>query len=117
MEFKTWLEKQLSGQIPSDVVAFNFNLYESDLENQFDAQLIGCKKYDLQNDDWACFPDYSSGEDLYHFSADGWEEALEFFIMLVKEYLKSCGTHSKLKTAEYISAGFVDGDLEVIEHK
>lgn len=117
MEFNIWLEKQLMGPIPDDVVAFNFNLFECETENQFDVQLIGCKEYDLEDDDWACAPDYSSGEDLYHFSADGWEKALESFIALVNEYLQSCGTPNQFTAAECISAGFVDGDLELIVHK
>ena len=114
MNLKIWIEKQLSGHIPSDVRAYNFNLYESEIDNQFDVQLIGCKEYDLDNDDWACNPDYSSGENFYHFTADGWEQALESFIVSVKEYLETCNLSNKLKAAKYITAGFVDGDLEVI---
>ena len=117
MKFNIWLEKQLEGQIPKEVIAFNFNLYECEAENQFDVQLIGCKKYDLENDDWACDPDYTSGEDLYHFFADGWETALKSFVALVKDYLRSCCTPNQFTSADCISAGFVDGDLEIIYHK
>ena len=64
MKFNIWLEKQLEERIPKEVIAFNFNLYECEAKNKFDVQLICCKKYDLENDDWACDPDYTSGEDL-----------------------------------------------------
>ena len=114
MEFKVWLEKQLSREIPDNIVAFNFNLYESETEDRFDVQLVGCKEYDLENEDWACYADFSTEEDLYSFSADDWEDALETLIKLVKDYLQSCSTPNKLTTAEYVTAGFVDGDLEVI---
>lgn len=117
MEFTIWLEKQLMKPITNDVVAFNFNLYECEADGQFDAQLIGCKEYDLEDPDWACAPDYTSGEDLYHFSADDWEMALESFVTLVKDYLQSCSTPNRLTSAACISAGFVDGDLEIIYHK
>lgn len=65
----------------------------------------------------ACDPDYTSGEDLYHFPADGWEKALESFVALVKDYLQSCCTPNQFTTADCISAGFVDGDLEIIYYK
>ena len=117
MRFNIWLERQLSQQIPQDVIAFNFNLYESLVENRFDVQLVGCKQYDLDSDDWACRADYSSGEDIYSFSADGWEKALETLIILVKDYLQLCSISNQFSAAEYISAGFVDGDLVVIAQK
>lgn len=44
MKFNIWLEKQLEERIPKEVIAFNFNLYECEAKNQFDVQLIGCKK-------------------------------------------------------------------------
>ena len=117
MEFKAWLEKQLSREIPDNIIAFNFNLYESETEDQFDVQLIGCKEYDLEDEDWACNSDFSTEEDLYSFSADDWEDALKTLIKSVKDYLQSCSTPNKLTTAEYVTAGFVDGDLEVITKK
>ena len=117
MEFEKWLEKNLSKGMPDCIIAFNFNLYESNTDNQYDVQLIGCKEYDLEDDDWACNEDFSTGEDLFSFFANGWEEALDVFTDMVKEYLHSCKQSNQLTEAEYITAGFVDGDLQIIFQK
>ena len=105
----------MNQNIPSDLIAFNFNLYEDEIENQYNVELIGCKEYDKDNDDWACTPDYSTGENnMYAFSADGWEEALDLCVKLIRDYLQTCSVPNQLTKAAYITAGFVDGDLEVI---
>lgn len=114
MLFEDWIEKQLLKPFPEDVIAINFNLYETDDENEFDAQIVGCAHYDANNDDWACNAIFSSGEDLFQFRSDDWESALSDFKNILCNYL--C-THSKtiLNNFEYISFGFVDGDLITIK--
>ena len=114
MNFKEWLDKQLSQNIPENVTAFNFNIYEQEIDSQYDVQLVGCIKYDTTNDDWACKPQYSTGEDLFQFNSDNWENALRALINMVNEYLLQCNELNRLRQAKYITAGFVDGDLEVI---
>ena len=32
----------------------NGNLYESEDDNRFDVQLVGCPEFDEENEDWAC---------------------------------------------------------------
>lgn len=117
MEFRKWLDQQLSGDIPESVIAFNFNMYEGETENEYQVQLVGCVSYDPDDDDWACDTTYSSGEDLYIFSSDDWEEALQTLIATVKDYLNTCEMPNRLKQAELVAAGFVDGDLEIILQK
>ncbi len=114
MNFNKWIEKQLSKSIPNSVIAINFNLYEADDDNEFDAQIVGCASYDENDSDWACGAIFSSEEDLFHFESDDWEKALLDFENIVRQYLK---THQKtpLNNYDHITFGFVDGDLTVIK--
>lgn len=113
MEFKKWLDAQLKKDIPEDVIAINFNLYEEDEENVFAAQLVGCPGYDPDDDEWACDELFSSEEDLFYFEADGWEAAEELFGEILREYVDN--NPDKLADFEYIAYGFVDGDLIALE--
>lgn len=117
MEFKNWLERHLSDNIPSNVIAFNFNIYESSIDNQYDVQLVGSSYYSIDDENWACNTIYSTGEDLFSFNSASWEIALNEFIEFVKKFLHSCDENNRLKQAEYITAGFVDGNLEIIFRK
>ncbi len=114
MNFASWLKVHLAEGIPAEVVAFNFNLYESGTEGEYDVQLVGCASYDPEDPDWACDARYSTGEDLYTFTSGEWEEALEEFLRMVKDYLAAASADDRLARARYLTAGFVDGDLEVI---
>lgn len=62
--FFRWLDSLLQIVIPPEIVALNFNIFESCNAHQFDVQLVGAKSYSNSNDDWACSNDFSSGENL-----------------------------------------------------
>ena len=113
-QFMKWVDKHLSLAESLNVKAFNFNLYECDEETEFDIQLVGSSYYDSENDDWACDTIFSSEEDLFTINSDDWEMALEQCIELVKEYAKSGDLKHIFLGAERVTAGFVDGDLEII---
>ena len=115
MKLKAWLNKKLLGNIPSSVIAFHFNLYESEKKNRYMAELVGCDRYCPDDADWACEISYSSGKNLYEFTSDDWQSALQSFVRAVSHYLDLCDATNRLKQAQYITAGFVDGDLVVIE--
>lgn len=112
MNFKNWLEKHL--EKAKDYKAYNFNLYEEGNENEFAAQLIGCNEYSLDDEDWACDGLFSSQEDLYVFTAEDWEQALDDFIKTISDYISDSGTLPFGENVEYITVGFVDGNLEVV---
>lgn len=115
MNFKNWLDSQLKKEMPEGIVAFNFNLYESERsDTDFDAQLVGCHRYDADDPDWACEAIFSSEEDLYSFQAADWETAQNDFEELVVAYLKTCPPSSPLRAVKHIACGFVDGDLDEI---
>ena len=114
--FENWLNKLFMRDIPHEVKAINFNLYEDD-QNEFDAQCIGSPEYDPDDSDWACNELFTTGEDLCHIKADDWESCLEIVINYVKEYLSSGAYANKLTNMVAVTVGFVDGDLEVVFQK
>lgn len=113
--FETWLNKYLILDISPEIKALNFNLYESSCEeDEFDIQLIGANKYDHDDPDWACAAIFSTGEDLCTIKAADWEDCLRLVMEYIRKYL-SYGTYAKkIKDLQAITAGFVDGDLEIV---
>ncbi len=112
--FETWLNKYLISDISPEVKAMNFNLYESDEEDEFDVQLIGAPRYDHNDPDWACTAVFSTGEDLCPIKASDWEDCLKLVMEYIQKYL-SYGTYAKkMKNLQAVTVGFVDGDLEII---
>lgn len=113
-KFRDWIEQIPIESVSHQIVAINFNLYETDDEECFHAQLIACDSYDANNDDWACKPIFSSEENIYEFEAEDWEDALDKFKNLVSTYLKE-NVESQINKIAIITAGFVDGDLITIK--
>jgi len=114
MTFATWINDLLSGAMPDNIIAYCFNLYETELDTQFDVQLIGTECFDLDNDDWACNAVYSSGENLFSFQAKDWEDALDVFGKELARYLRSDNCFMVLKKS-HMAYGFVDGDLQYVD--
>ncbi len=113
--FEAWLNKYLILDIPPEVKAINFNLYEAaDEEDEFDVQLIGAPQYDHDNPDWACTAIFSTGEDLYSIKATDWEDCLKLVMGYIQKYLSYGAYAKKIKSLQAITVGFVDGDLEII---
>lgn len=104
-----WLKPHLNA-LPPEAKALCLNLYESE-EGEFDAQLVACADYDREDPDWACEDIYSTGEELFGFSSEDWEAALD----LMLETLGEAVADGILPDAiEYVAVGFVDGDLEEV---
>ncbi len=107
-----WLKPHLNA-LPVEAKALCLNLYESETDGEFDAQLIGCATYDREDPDWACPQNelYTTGEELFGFTAEDWEAALDYMLGLMEEIV-SDGILPE--TIEYVAVGFVDGDLEEV---
>jgi len=111
-DYINWLDVQLAGELPKEIIAFNINIYES----PFLIELTGSKDFDVQDDDWACNEDWvpenrsiAVAESLF---GESWEVALENLIEMSQSYLNSAKINAhKLKTAKAFSIGFVEGDL------
>ncbi|MBL52273.1 MAG: hypothetical protein GY695_14980 [Aestuariibacter sp.] len=114
-DFIEWLDRQLNVDIPSDVIAFNINIYES----PFNVELVGSSEFDPENEDWACNEDWVSEPRMESVSAElfgsSWEEAQENIFAMAKAYLSSGVTNAKkLNSAKAFAVGFVDGSLRYV---
>ena len=61
-----WIDSILNTDIPDNIVAFCFNLYEED-EGNYSMELVGTDWFDLEDEDWACneITDFDSRENRY----------------------------------------------------
>lgn len=48
-----WIDNVLKNNIPDNIVAFCFNLYD-DGNRTWSMELVGTEQFDLENEDWAC---------------------------------------------------------------
>ena len=109
-ELITWLKPHLQA-LPAEAKALCLNLYESEEEGEFDAQLVACAAYDREDPDWACEDIYSTGEELFGFSSEDWEAALDLMLETMSEAIADGILPDAI---EYVAVGFVDGDLEEV---
>ena len=109
-ELITWLIPHLQA-LPAEAKALCLNLYESEEEGEFDAQLVACAAYDREDPDWACEDIYSTGEELFGFSSEDWEAALDLMLETMSEAIADGMLPDAI---EYVAVGFVDGDLEEV---
>jgi len=116
-DFSKWLDKHLIEDLPSDIAAVNFNLYEGS-EQTYDVELVGCNTFDENDGDWACDAIFSTSEDLFFIPlTEGiahWEQALSFITILVEKYLNDGNYSDKLKKYLAVGIGFVDGDINIL---
>jgi len=114
--FAAWLDLVLAQAIPTEVVAFVFNLYEG--EDSFDVQLAGCPRFDKENDEWAAAHVFTTGENLFEIPRtwvrDDWCSALSVVKQIIARYLAEGDRAPKLTDAKAIAVGFVDGDLDIV---
>ena len=118
-EISKWLDCTLNQEIPSEVVAFCFNLYEN-RNNKWSMELVGTDRFVVDDEDWACdeVADFGTRTNCYTWeSSKKWDEILSEIITLLKKYLEN-GTYAKtLKEKSGIGVGFVDGNIEIIYKK
>lgn len=112
-----WIDHVLKDKaISEDIVAFCFNLYEES-DDAWAMELIGAERFDLEDEDWACdeVTDFGSRENLYNWAMEcEWDEALEYMMNELKQYL-SCGKYAELlKSKIGVGVGFVDGNIEIL---
>ena len=114
--FEGWLDRALAQDIPPEVRAFCFNLYETG--EAFGLELIGAPRYDPADEDWACDDVFNYREDRLEIPVgqfDGkWEDCLATFAELLRGYLHTGAHANKLRSSDAVAIGFVDGNLEVV---
>ena len=115
--FNNWLDIVLSQKIPTDVLAFSFNLSEP-----WSVEIVGTDRFDESDPDWACdeiFRPKQANFKIHGFPESiGWEQVLDFVRKALVNYLSrpSAGS-SILRNSKGIGLGFVDGDLEIVCNK
>lgn len=113
-ELSKWLLRIDSVEnVSKEITALNFGLFEP-----YGIELIGSKKYDPKDDDWACIEDFVPEErvcpNLFFDEALGWQEVLSMVYTLLKELTNEL-SELELLDVSYITTGFSDGDLFVLK--
>ena len=113
-EFEAWLDAALEADLPDDIAAFNFNLYE-DGEYLWSIELIGASRFDAEDPDWACDEVFTNREEPLSWSAEtDLENVLETMTQYVEKYLIEGKYADLLKDSEAVGIGFVDGDIIIV---
>ena len=111
-----WIDAVFVADIPAEVVAFCFNLYEES-DNVWSMELVGAGRFDPDDQDWACeeITDFDTRKNMFNWQADcEWNEALETMVAMLKQYLQKGKCADVLKSKSGVGAGFVDGDIEIL---
>jgi len=116
-EFSKWIDKHLEKEIPKEIIAINFNLYEGS-GNTYDVEVIGSNEFDENNEDWACAESFTTRDDLFRINRtkdiSEWEHGLEYIKDMVNKYLSEGRHLNKLKVYQAVGIGFVDGNIEIL---
>lgn len=111
-----WLDGVLCSEIPENVVAFCFNLYE-DGDGDWSMELVGTSTFDENDEDWPCdeADDFGTREAPFEWHENiSWENILEKAKEWVKTYIDQGAYANILKSRKGVGVGFVDGDLEIV---
>lgn len=112
-KFTEWLDGVLSGDIPESGGVY-FDLMEP-FEDGFSFAFQICEGFDEDDDDWACYPVYST--DQFMISTDGqieWDKALKHTAAYIRKYLREGEKRKVLKKYQGIGAGLSDSDITYI---
>ena len=113
-EFEAWLDDALSAELPEDIAAFNFNLYE-DGDYLWSIELIGASRFDTEDPDWACDEVFTNREEPLSWTAEtDWENVLETMTDYVVKYLQEGKYADMLREYQAVGIGFVDGDITIV---
>jgi hypothetical protein len=113
-DFEKWVDAALSVELPANIEAFCFNLYEKG-NNVYAVEIIGSPSFDETDEDWACDEVFNNRAYPLCWKSDkSWEGVLEEMRGLVWRYLREGKYASLLRSKQAVAIGFVDGDLELL---
>lgn len=118
-EVANWLDNVLKQDIPEDVTAFCFNLYE-DENDTWTMELVGTERFDVADEDWPCdeITDFGTREASLMWNKETeWNIVLHEMCSVLRQYLEKGEFATVLKSKEGIGIGFVDGDVEILFSK
>lgn len=114
-DFSSWLDNAISGGIPEESAAAYFCLYEEQGEHLWAVQFICTEGFDPDDDDWACYEVFTTGEDLFRWDTDiEWEDAQDTAEKLVEKYLSEGKYSEMIKALHGVGVGFTDGDITIL---
>lgn len=109
--FNQWLSGALPKRKPEMVVAYNFNIAET--ETQYIVDLIGSREYSPDDEDWACDESWTSRPKIFQIpkqACGDWNAAIVAVKNLVTHFMQEQTT--LLNDATAVTVGFVDGNLD-----
>lgn len=118
-EVSNWLDGVLKQDVPEEVAAFCFNLYD-DGDNDWSMELVGTGRFEADDEDWPCdeITDFGTRKGLLTWNKEGeWNTVLEEVISVLKEYLENGRCANVLKSRAGVGVGFVDGNIEILYSK
>ena len=119
-QFATWIDSLPLQDIPDDVVAFCFNLYDGCDNENWSIELVGAGSFDADDADWAAdeVTDFGSREPIFGWKKNAqWDEILSDTVAVLGQYLEKGKYAQVLKSKAAVAVGFVDGDLEILFEK
>ena len=114
-----WLDNALAQDIPEEIVAFCFNLYDDGYGN-WSMELVGTERFDVNDEDWPCdeITDFGTRENLLEWYNEAkWDVILEEITEILSKYLEEGKYADVLKSKSGIGVGFVDGDIDILFSK
>lgn len=112
--FSEWLDTAMPNNIPAEVVAFCFNLYE-DSGKTWTLELVGASTFDADNSDWACDEVFTTRDNPLTWHEDNhWKQVLSESEQIIKDYIEKGKYGKELKGRQGLAVGFVDGDLTLL---
>ena len=120
-KFEAWMLGILKKEKPSkEILGYNIGIFETTVGG-YTVYLMGAKKFDAEDSDWACKPNYFPADRYFDFpkeyakanDRDTIEENILSFSRKFAE--KEEFKKSFLNKAEGLTVGFDDGDLHTIQ--
>lgn len=111
-----WINKIMNTEIPENVVALNFNLYD-DGDSNWSMELVGTNSFSIDDPDWACdetFDFNTRNNPLKWVRKCSWDDFRSNTVAAVTRYLADGKYADIMKKYKGIGVGFVDGDIEII---
>ena len=115
-DFAKWLDGVFEREIPDDVVALSFNIYE-DGKRRWSVEVVGTSSFDKNGEDWACdeTTDFETREEPFAWKEKAsWKNVASAVAEAVRNYLEVGSCADKLKALRGVATGFVDGDLKLV---
>lgn len=113
-EFHSWLDSVLANELPEEIEAVCFNLYENG-GDKWSIEFVGAGSYEEEDPDWACDEVLALRDEPFTLErAVEWSAFLEEAEQLIGDYLRNGAYADKLKRYKAVAVGFVDGDLSIL---